>query len=104
MLENRGETGTSAFFAGNVNIWTIMENNMNFPWKVKNKTASWAPVAHACNLSYLRGSDRGSRFEASLGKWFVRPHLQNNQDKMDWRYGGVAQVVECLLCKHEALS
>jgi hypothetical protein len=29
----------------------------------------------------------------------MRPHFQNNQRKMD-----VAQAVELLLCKHEALS
>jgi hypothetical protein len=26
----------------------------------------------------------GSRFEASRGKYFARPYLQNNQSKMDW--------------------
>jgi hypothetical protein len=30
---------------------------------------------------------RGSWFKASLGKQFARPHLQNNQSKMDWRCG-----------------
>jgi hypothetical protein len=28
----------------------------------------------------------GLRVEVSLGKQFVRPHLQNNQSKMDLRY------------------
>jgi hypothetical protein len=32
----------------------------------------------------------------------MRPHLQNNQSKK-WT-GGVAHVVEHLVCKHEALS
>jgi hypothetical protein len=30
---------------------------------------------------------RESWFEASLGKYFSRPHLQNNQSKMDWSCG-----------------
>jgi hypothetical protein len=32
----------------------------------------------------------------------MRPHLHNNQRKVDWR--SMAQVVECLLCKCKALS
>jgi hypothetical protein len=28
---------------------------------------------------------RGSRFQASPDKQFMRLHLQNNQSKMDWR-------------------
>jgi hypothetical protein len=43
----------------------------------------------------------GSRFKASLGKKLEKPHLLNNQSKMDWRWGS---RVECLLCKCEALS
>jgi hypothetical protein len=38
-----------------------------------------------------------SWFEASLGKQFMRAHLQK------WT-GGMAHVVECLFCKREALS
>jgi hypothetical protein len=30
----------------------------------------------------------------------MRPYLQNNQNKMDWRYGSSEHV----LCKHKALS
>jgi hypothetical protein len=59
-------------------------------------------VAHACNPSYLRSWDekdcslrpawgnglRDSIFKITKAKWT----------------GGMAQVVEHLLCKHEALS
>jgi hypothetical protein len=27
------------------------------------------------------------RMKVSPGKQFARPHFQNNQSKMDWRYG-----------------
>jgi hypothetical protein len=30
---------------------------------------------------------RGSLFEASPGKQLKRPHLQNNQSKVDWQCG-----------------
>jgi hypothetical protein len=40
------------------------------------------------------------RFETSKGKEFRRPYLENIQHKK--RAGGVAQVVEHLLSKHEA--
>jgi hypothetical protein len=43
----------------------------------------------------------GSWFEASPGKEFSRPHLQNTIAK--WT-GGVAQIVELLFCKCKALS
>jgi cytochrome c-type biogenesis protein CcmH/NrfF len=39
----------------------------------------------------------GSWLEATPEKYFMRPHLQNNQSK-------VAQAVECPLCKGKALS
>jgi hypothetical protein len=39
----------------------------------------------SCLLGRLKS--RGSQFKASLDKWFLRPHLQNNQSKMDWRSG-----------------
>jgi hypothetical protein len=31
-------------------------------------------------------------FEASLGKQFKRPRLQNNQNKMDWRFSSSNRV------------
>jgi hypothetical protein len=42
-----------------------------------------------------------SWFEASLGKYFARPYLQNNQSK--WS-GDMTQMIERLLCKHKVLS
>jgi hypothetical protein len=69
--------------------------NIKIGKKSENGKGSQAPMIYAYNLSY---------FEVSPGKYFTRPplpHFQNNQDKMDWRYG---QEVESLLCKCEALS
>jgi hypothetical protein len=62
------------------------------------------PVAHAYNPSYsgVRQRSGGTPFEASLGKYFLRPYLEKTQDKK--RADGVSQVVECLPSKHEALS
>jgi hypothetical protein len=40
--------------------------------------------AHACNPSYSESrdqGDRGSRFEARLGKYFVRPYLEITHHK-----------------------
>jgi hypothetical protein len=34
----------------------------------------------------------GWRFEASPGKQFYRPHLQNNQSKMDWGCGSSSRA------------
>jgi hypothetical protein len=34
----------------------------------------------------------GLQFETSPGKYFTRPHLQNNQSKVDWRCGSVDRV------------
>jgi hypothetical protein len=43
-----------------------------------------ASVTHACNPIYLgRLRLGGSTFEASPGKKFRRPYLQNNQSKVD---------------------
>jgi hypothetical protein len=66
------------------------------PFCQKKIKFSWVPLAHACNPSYMGSSDWGDRIEASLGKYFMRPHLQNNQNK--WT-GGMVQVAQ-LLCKH----
>jgi hypothetical protein len=59
-------------------------------------------VAHTCNLSYLGGWDQA---DGSL-----RPTWTNSsQDPISkltrakWT-GGIANVVQCLLCKHEVLS
>jgi hypothetical protein len=57
-------------------------------------------VAHTCILAIWE-ADTKRITAASLSKQFLRPHLQSNQSKMDW---SVDQGVECLLCKHEAVS
>jgi hypothetical protein len=38
---------------------------------------SQALVAHTCDPSYSGGKDQEDQFEASLGKQFVRPYLEN---------------------------
>jgi hypothetical protein len=53
-------------------------------------------VAHPVIPAAWRLRSGGLWFEASQGKQFMKPYLQNNQSKMDW---SVAQVVERLLCK-----
>jgi hypothetical protein len=59
-------------------------------------------MAHTCNPSLLgRQRSEGSRCKASLGKYFERPYIKITRVK--WT-GGVTQMVECLLCKGEALS
>jgi hypothetical protein len=49
--------------------------------KKKKEPGVWcqAPVAHACNPSYLEDRDQKeeSQFEASLVKLFKRPYLEN---------------------------
>jgi hypothetical protein len=60
-------------------------NHRKFLRLSKSKSFSVAPVAHTCNPSYLGGWDQedcGSR------PVWAKPHLQNNQSKMNWRYGG----------------
>jgi hypothetical protein len=58
-------------------------------------------VAHTCNPSYSGGKDQEDR-GWSLGKWFVRPYLENS--KSHTQNGcGVTEVVghlaECLPTK-----
>jgi hypothetical protein len=58
-------------------------------------------VTYTCNPSYLGGRDwEDFPFQASQANSWRDPHLQSNWNKI----GGVAQVVECLLCKYKALS
>jgi hypothetical protein len=60
------------------------------------------PVAHTCNPSYLGGWDweyHGSRPAQANSLW----DTISNITRAKWT-GGVAQGVECLLCKHKALS
>jgi hypothetical protein len=56
-------------------------------------------AVHACNRS--SEESRGRRSEAVLGK-STRPYLKNKVKSK--RLGGVAQVIECLLSRHEALN
>jgi hypothetical protein len=63
----------------------------------KKKNLNWALVVHTCNPSYLGGRDhKGLGSEAPQANNLRDSHPQNNQSKMT---GGVAQAVECLLCK-----
>jgi hypothetical protein len=69
---------------------------------VKIETVCLMPVSRACNPSYLGDWDREDQR--------LRPALANSSwDPISkiitakW-VGGVAQAVECLLCRHEALS
>jgi hypothetical protein len=78
--------------------------HMSLPAPVIDNYFSLAPVAHACNPSYLGGSDQG-RINCDL-----RPAWANSSrdsifkiTRAKWT-GGVAQAVELLLCKSEALS
>jgi hypothetical protein len=58
-------------------------------------------VVHACNPSYIR--EGGKRIESSRPAWAksVRPYPKKEKSQ---RTGSMAQVVEHLLSKHEALS
>jgi hypothetical protein len=57
-------------------------------------------VAHACNPNYVGGL----RFKASLGKYVLRPHLQNKHSKMDLKCGSSSKSTSYLLCKCKDLS
>jgi hypothetical protein len=52
-------------------------------------------VAHTCNPSYLGDRSGGLRFEASRGKYFVKPYLKDTQlkKKKKKKAGGVIQAV-----------
>jgi hypothetical protein len=72
-----------------------------FSCKIKVRNYSWAPMANACNPVY----SGGLRLEASLGKYFTRPCLENTQHThQKIKAGGVAQVVEHLPSTLKALS
>jgi hypothetical protein len=49
-------------------------------------------MAYASNLSYSRSG--GMHVEASPGKYFMRPFLENTQHKRKKRVSRVAQVFE----------
>jgi hypothetical protein len=59
--------------------WKCETEHIEISQKTANsfQEISWVFVTHTCNPGYLGGS----KFEASWGKWFLRPHLQNNQSK-----------------------
>jgi hypothetical protein len=48
-----------------------------------NVVTSWALVTHTCNPSFLRGWDWENCSLRPMWANSLRPHLQNNQRKMD---------------------
>jgi hypothetical protein len=73
-----------------------------FTHLAKKLDFSWMLVAHACNPSYLEDwENHGSR-----PAWANSPRdpISKITRAKRTRAGGVAQVVELLLCKCEALS
>jgi hypothetical protein len=56
-------------------------------------------VAHIYNSGPGRLRQEDCEFEASLGLHTLTPYPSQNI-----KTGGVAQAVECLLCKHKVLS
>jgi hypothetical protein len=60
---------------------------------IKNETNSWVVVDHTCNPRYLGGWDwenHGLMPTQANSSW--DSYLQNNQSKMDWRYGSNGRV------------
>jgi hypothetical protein len=51
----------------------------------RKTTIDPSAVAHTCNPSYLGGWDQEDQDLRPARAEFTRPHLQNNQSKMDWR-------------------
>jgi hypothetical protein len=55
---------------------------------IKNSFLSQVPVAHACNPSFLGGSDQKDHSsKPAPGKRFVRPYLKISNTKKDWQSG-----------------
>jgi hypothetical protein len=87
----------------------LINFNLNFSIKIRMWNisliffiSSWAPRAHTCNPSYLGGWDwEDCSSRPAQANSLRDPHLQNNQTKMDWRYGSSSKYP---LCKCEVLS
>jgi hypothetical protein len=71
----------------------LNNSNNNKISQIKMNKRSQVLVAYACNPRYLGGylEDHGSR--PAWDKQFSRPHLQNNQSKMDQRCGSNDRVL-----------
>jgi hypothetical protein len=67
----------------------------------ENRRISWAQVAHIYNSSYVGGRDQEDMVQGQPWQ-IVRPCLENTQHKK--QTGGVAQKIEHLPSKHEALK
>jgi hypothetical protein len=88
---------------------SIIYNSKKWNWSslkkchttINNCVASQAPVTHTYNPSYLGSWDlnRGSRPAWANGS---RDHI-SKMTRAKWT-GGVAQAVECLLCKCKTLT
>jgi hypothetical protein len=68
----------------------------HFITKSKSKVRCWCFTPIILLLGRQRSGE--SLFQTSLGKKFMRSHLQNNQNKIDKR---CSSVVKHLLCKLE---
>jgi hypothetical protein len=71
-------------------------------WKILKCSISWALVTHAYNPSYSKGRDQEDcSLKSAQGSSLQDPISKIPNTK---RASGVAQVVECLPSKYEALS
>jgi hypothetical protein len=68
----------------------------------KSTNDSQVPVAHACNPSYLKVWD-GENYSSRPARANSSQNRISKITREKWTRG-VAQAVECLFCKHEALS
>jgi hypothetical protein len=50
------------------------------------------PVAGACNPNYLEGWDGRISVQSQPGQTVLKTPFQNNQSKIDWRYGSSSRV------------
>jgi hypothetical protein len=56
------------------------------PRHFNNNNKKTGMVAHTCYSSYLGGTSKKIKIQASLGR-NVRPHLKNNESKKGWGSG-----------------
>jgi hypothetical protein len=76
---------------------------MNKRNKKKKKTISNPGImVSVCNLSYLGVEAGGLLVQVQPGKKLVRSYLKNKIQRKGW--GGMSQVLECILSKHEAVG